>query len=303
MLADWLPGRTLDPSTRKKLLLADGIRSGSGAALRSFALLRGHLTRVAGYGPGDFGEASFRLSHHPDGPRPVPYEAEDTLQPLAASAAAFAATVEWYAARLPADTEFHLLGFSLGGVVWFEAARLLVARDRDRWRGRLASLTTLASPLNGVELDPVDAVAAALVGPAGPALAELAERAADPRTPLLLLAQRAELERWGLRIQTLAAADDVVVRPHEAIIGEGAEALLPSVGGGLGHGGVIDTYAFWQRVLALVGPQEPARLSPALLGGPPASGAGASERELIDRQLQALKERLARHQPHDPAET
>jgi pimeloyl-ACP methyl ester carboxylesterase len=182
--------------------------------------------------------------------------------------------LRWYDARLPVDIELHLVGYSLGGVVLFRAASALLAEDVARWRARLASLITVASPHFGTDLgDEGDLLGLfgldTLLLPGGAVAKELRALGRDPAHRARVEQQAAHLRRAGLRLLTLADEFDTVVTPEDAVIApsdERSRYVLASaraeLGGAyadavLGHGPLLDNPRAWRLMAEVIGPQEP----------------------------------------------
>src|SRR5581483_1974931 len=152
VLADWQSGQLIDLRGRKKVLLAAGVMSRTGDALRQLAGFARYLQREHGFVQGDFLEMTYRGSVRGTEWTPQDYQAADCEVPLAESSARAVQLLEWYDRRLPLDLELHLVGYSLGGVVLFRAAAELMRTDGVRWSLRLRSVSTLASPHFGCDL-------------------------------------------------------------------------------------------------------------------------------------------------------
>jgi len=182
--------------------------------------------------------------------------------------------LRWYDARLPIDLELHLVGYSLGGVVLFRAACALLAEDLARWRVRLASLITIASPHFGTDLGEEGGLLGlfgldSLLLPSGAVARELCTLGRDPAHRATVERQALLLRRAGLRLLTLADEFDTVVTPDDAVIAPPAERaryVLSSsraqLGGAyadavLGHGPLLDNPKAWQLMVEVIGPQEP----------------------------------------------
>ena len=236
-----------------------GAGSRSGRAFALFDGLMRYLTVAGGYDWSDFVEASYRTA--PDG-RPLPYTEDDSTRPLAAATAAVARGLEWL--RRESGRPLHLVGWSLGGVVFFDAAAALVAADPS-WARDLGALVTLASPLLGVDLDGLTLIGELAAGPVG---ADLTRRAADAAAQERVRRDAARLRAAGVRLVTIAAADDAVVSPADALLpAPGPEPsafiLSPRRRPGafdpasvLGHWDLPRDPVCWQRVLAALGPAE-----------------------------------------------
>jgi hypothetical protein len=274
LLADWQAGRLIDPRGRKKVLLAAGVQSQTGDALRQLANFARYLQREYGFVEGDFLEVTYRGTVGGAEWMPGRYQATDCEVPLDASSEQVTQLLRWYDRRLPIDVELHLVGYSLGGVVLFRAAAELLREDHSRWSLRLRSLSTLASPHFGCDLG-LEGELLGLFGfhdvfvPGGAVGRELCALGGDP-------AHRARVEREadllrgsGLRLVTLADEFDTVVTPGDAVIAPTAEreryilASSRARQGGtyadalLGHGPLLDNPKAWRLVAEQIGPQEP----------------------------------------------
>src|SRR5581483_8587163 len=105
-------------SSRKLIVLAAGVGSQSGDTRRLFAGLRGFLEGDAGFAPEDFVEATYAGRY--EGGRwvsPADYDVSAFDAPLATSIANFAEALLHEARRRPPEVEWHLVGFSFGGLV------------------------------------------------------------------------------------------------------------------------------------------------------------------------------------------
>lgn len=243
---------------RQRLVYLAGASSSSGDGRRQLAGLLHYLAAQAGLS--DQVEASYRATA--DGIA-LPYERADTSQPLAESRRAVAAILGRERRDLGVGGRLHLLGWSLGGAVLFEAAAELAQRDAS-WHDAFASIVTLASPLNGCDVDGLTALGGAAAGDAG---RELCARGGDPVHRRRVAEQAARLRALGVRVLTLGSADDVVVTAEDAVvppIGEPIDRYVlrtrPAPGvdwraRNFGHGALRDDPAAWQLVLdAIRGP-------------------------------------------------
>ncbi len=309
---------------RKVIVLAAGVGTRSGDTHRVFSGFRGFMEGDAGFAPQDFLEATFAGVY--DGGRwvrPAHYDLSAFEAPLAASIANCAEALRHEAERRPSDTEWHLVGFSFGGLVLLEAAIALWRREPAAWARRLRTITTLSSPLNGISLGELRWLGE-LFGP-GAVSAELSALAEDPGHRRRLAGEVAALRAAGVTVTTLAEADDAVVQPEDAIVGPVAPALVVEcasspaasvVARHLGHGRIVNDPFVWERLLALIGPQPSAvrdapRLLPrpappppdtVLITPPPMAGAergaiplpapASRDQSLLDRQLAELKARM-----------
>ena len=273
-IPDWIPGQTIDLRGRKKMLRAAGILSKTGDAARQLGNFTRYLQREHGYRPGDFLEASYHGRGSGAEWAPAAYQAAHAEVPLDESTAQVTRQLRWYDARLPIDVELHLVGYSLGGVVLFRAACGLLAEDVARWRVRLASLITVASPHFGTDLGEEGGLLGlfgldALLMPGGAVAKELCVLGRDPLHRARVERQAALLRRAGLRLLTLADEYDTVVTPDDAVIAppeERARYVLTSsraeLGGAyadavLGHGPLLDNPRAWRLMAEVIGPQEP----------------------------------------------
>lgn len=236
-------------------LAGAGSRSG-----RAWDIMDGvarYLATAGGYVPADFVEASYRVG---PGGEPLPYDEEDSIVPLANATAAVARSLEWL--RRAHGARLHLVGWSLGGVVLFDAAAALIQADPS-WARDLGAIVTLSSPLLGSDVDGIDLFGAMAAGPVG---ADLARRAADEQARASVRRNAARLREAGIRLVTLAEEDDAIVTPEDALLpSEGPEASAfvlrprrrpgaPYVESVLGHGALPHDPLCWQRVLAALGP-------------------------------------------------
>ena len=273
-IADWFSGQRIDLRGRKKVLRAAGILSRTGDAARQLGGFSRYLQREYGYVAGDFLEVSYRGRLSGSEWTPVPYEQVDCDVPLAQSTAEVIRQLRWYDARLPLDLELHLIGYSLGGVVLFGAAVGLLREEPARWRDRLRSLITLASPHFGSDLG-IEGELLGMLGlgaiflPDGPVARELCALGGSAEHRARIEREADFLRRSGLRLLTLADEFDTVVTPEDAVIASPEERqryVLASsrarIGGAyegavLGHGPLLDNPKAWRMMAEVIGPQEP----------------------------------------------
>lgn len=271
---DWQAGRRLSTRGRNKIVLAAGMLSRSGEALDRFGGFLRYLTTSQGYEPGDFLELSYNSMLDAAGWRPIPYDSVHCEAGLADVTAHIGRGLRWYRSVLPDDTRYHLIGYSLGGVSLFEAAGALLFGEPDRWQGRIGSVITLAAPLFGTDLglegDLLGALGFGSLLPNGVGVQELVTRGSDPLHRAKVERLAARLRSQGVNLLTLAAQDDVVVTPADAVIAPLHERdwfVLSnknvvafggsSIGVPLGHGPLLDNTLAWIRMAKLIGPQEP----------------------------------------------
>jgi pimeloyl-ACP methyl ester carboxylesterase len=240
---------------RQRLVYLAGASSSSGDGRRQLAGLLHYLAAQAGVD--EQVEASYRATA--DGVA-LPYERVDTSRPLAESRRAVAALLGRQRRELGVGGRLHLLGWSLGGVVLFEAAADLFERDAS-WRDAFASIVTLASPLNGCDVVGLTDLGSAAAGEAG---RELCARGGDPGHRRRVAEQAARLRDFGVRVLTLGSADDAVVTAEDAVvppIGEPIDRYVlrtrPPPGAdwrarNLGHGALRDDPTAWRLILDAV---------------------------------------------------
>lgn len=202
-------------------------------------------------------EGSYRA--HSDGAQ-LPYDREDTSQSLASTVHIVAANLGWHRRAVAPFGKLHLVGWSLGGAVLFEAAAQLVGSDPS-WRGAFGAIVTFSSPLNGCDLDGYEELGAIAAGEAG---RELCRRAADPAFRDHVQSSAALLRNSGVRLVTLGSSDDVIVTAADSIvapIGESPERYTlrprPRLGADVaertfGHGAILDDPIAWRMALAAV---------------------------------------------------
>lgn len=272
-VADWPEGQRIDLRGRKKVIRAAGVLSQTGDAARHLGGFSRYLQRTRGFAPGDFLELTFRGTGTDADWTPTAYQKGDSEAPLAESTALVIRHLRWYDARLPADQELHLSGYSLGGVLLFRAAAALLEEDALKWSQRLRSLITLASPHFGCDLG-LEGDLLGLFGldallPGGAVARELCALGSDSRHRAQAERQAALLRRVGLRVVTLADENDVVVTPADAIIAEPSEMARytfsspSSQPGGayrdavFGHGPLLDNPKAWALMAETIGHQEP----------------------------------------------
>lgn len=235
----------------ERLVYLAGAASISGDGRRLLAGLLHYLAAQAGLD--DQVEASYRADR--DG-RAQPYDRTDTAAPLAQTVAAVQAILGRQRRELGLGGRLHLLGWSLGGAVLFEAAADLVERDPD-WRDAFASIVTLSSPLNGCDVEGWSALGEVAAGVAG---RELCERAADPGHRRRTLARADRLRGLGVRLLTLGSREDAVVTPEDSVVPFDRRYVLaprPRLGADfgerhLGHGAILNDPTAWQLILAAV---------------------------------------------------
>jgi pimeloyl-ACP methyl ester carboxylesterase len=243
----------------ERLIYLAGAMSRTGDAERQLAGLVRYLGSQAGVE--DAAEASYRSGA--DGRR-EPYDRSDTSQPLADSVEAVARTLGRHRRELGLGGRLHLLGWSLGGAVLFEAAVRLVDAD-PAWRDGFASVTTLSSPLYGCDVDGIEELGVLAAGQAG---RELIRRGGDPGHRQWAFDGARRLRAAGIRLLTLGSANDVVVTANDSVVPEPGRSVdeyvvrpRPRLGADfgekhLGHGAILHDPAGWRRVLATVTGQE-----------------------------------------------
>ena len=254
------------PGGRTRVLGLGGIGSRSGDATVRFAPLLRYMARRGGYDPRrDLLELSYAGEEVDGHWQPRPYTASDTKRSLLECAEAVAGCLEWYRNRLPEETRFCLVGYSLGGVATLDGVTMVLARDRVGWQGRLA-VVTIAAPVRGCNLGPL-LKWAWLVTPdmdhLGAAGDDLERRWNDPQEQERVLRRAQFMRAAGASLLTLTDPDDAVVRPDEALLpapDEDPQKLLVRTvrvsAGTHGHGGILESEGVWWRVLGLTGPQE-----------------------------------------------
>jgi hypothetical protein len=237
-----------------------GAGSQSGRALDILVDIERYLTAAGGYVPDDFVEASYRVA--PDG-APLPYDATHSTMSLVTATQNVAQYLRWLRRRH--STRLHLLGWSLGGVVLFEAAVSLLDASAA-WAEWLGSIVTLSSPLLGSDLDGIDLIGAVAAGQVG---ADLTRRAADEVEKRRVRQDAGRLRAAGVRLVTIAAEEDAVVTPEDSLLpslGPPAAAFVlrprrrlngSYVENILGHGALPHDPTCWQHVLAALGPADP----------------------------------------------
>lgn len=279
MIDDWMPGRRVSTRGRKKLVFATGVMSRSGEALRQFGGFARYLENNFGYsgdGSGALGTDFLEVGYHSRAVagawQPAPYEAHHSQVGLNQATVQVVRGLDWYRARLPDDTRYHLVGYSLGGVTLFEAAARLLETEPARWQGRLGSLITLSAPLFGADLgvegDLLGMLGFGVLMPQGEAVRELIARGRSPAHRSDVERRATRLRAAGVQLLTLADADDVVVTPEDAIIAPPSERDWHVLAGPrvplgdpgnnpFGHGPLLRNTLAWVRMARLIGPQEP----------------------------------------------
>ncbi|MCC6175842.1 MAG: hypothetical protein IT305_11105 [Chloroflexi bacterium] len=275
LVEDWNGGRQIDTRGRNKIAVATGMMSRTGEALDRFGGFLRYLTSTLGYASGDFLEISYNSVAEGDGWRPAPYESAHCDLSLADVTSQVGRSLRWYRDRLPDDTRYHTVGYSLGGVALFDATSALLFGEPERWQGRLASLVTLSAPLYGTDLGPegdlLDSLGFGALLPQGEGIRELLERGRSREHRARIDRQATRLRSLGVQLLTLADAEDVVVTPEDAIVAPPGERnrfvlsgpRVPAWAGGggagvpLGHGPLLWNTLAWVRMGKLIGPQEP----------------------------------------------
>ncbi|HEX5418167.1 MAG TPA: hypothetical protein VFZ25_21130 [Chloroflexota bacterium] len=236
-----------------------GAGSASGRAKEVFRPALTYLQVAGGYTPEDFAEASYRIEG--DG-APLTFSASDSTLPLTELVNRVAQNLHWF--RLHTNRPIDLLGWSLGGVVFFDALLQLVEEDPS-WEQSISSLVAVSSPLLGSDLDGIHLLGQAAAGPVG---ADLARRAADALQKRAVRDGAARLREAGIRVVTIAAQEDAIVTPEDALLpaaGSEPSAIIlnpprrpgaPYAESILGHGALLNDPVFWRRVLAALGPAE-----------------------------------------------
>lgn len=240
---------------RQRLVYLAGAMSRTGDAERQLAGLVRYIGVQARLE--DAVEASYRSTA--DG-RPKPYDRSDTSQPLLDSVDAVARTLGRHRRELGLGGRLHLLGWSLGGAVLFEAAVKLVDAD-PAWRDGFGSIVTLSSPLYGCDVDGIEALGELAAGQAG---RELIQRGGNATHRAWVFDGARRLRAAGVRVLTLGSAADVVVTANDSIVPEPGRSpdeyvIRPRARMGadfgerhLGHGAILHDTAVWRRVLETV---------------------------------------------------
>jgi len=236
-----------------------GAGSRSGRPLDVFRTVLTYLKVAGAYSADDFVEGSYRIA---DTGEPLHYDAIDSTASLADVTSNVARCLQWF--RRTSGRRLYLLGWSLGGVALFDALAGLSDFD-STWAQAAPALVTLASPLLGSDLDGIDALGAVAAGHVG---ADLTRRAADATEKRRVRQDAARLRGAGVRLVTLAAEDDAVVTPEDALLpasgpDPAAFILRPKRQVGatylenvLGHGALPHDPACWRHVLTALGPAE-----------------------------------------------
>lgn len=235
----------------ERLVYLAGAASRSGDGRRLLAGLLSYLAAQAGLQ--DQVEASYRAG--PDGTI-LPYDQSDTSAPLAQSIAAVQAVLGRQRRDLGFGGRLHLLGWSLGGAMLFEAAADLIERD-DAWRDAFGSIVTISSPLNGCDVDGFATIGEVAAGVAG---RELCLRGSDPTHRDLVAGRVRRMRSLGIRVLTLGAAEDAVVTPADSVVPLDDRYVLrpkPRLGADfgerrLGHGAILHDPVAWRLILESV---------------------------------------------------
>jgi hypothetical protein len=203
-------------------------------------------------------EISYRADR--DG-RAIDYTRDDTAGALEISTRAVQSILAWHRQDLGPTGSLALLGWSLGGAVLFEALARLIETDRA-WHGQVDALVTVSSPLNGCAVDGLVIFGEIAAGAAGRVLCE---RGSDPGHRAWVRSAADRLHDTGTRVLTVAAENDVVVTPTDAVVartGVPAESLIyrppPRLGADyferqLGHGAILQDIAVWRDIATHLG--------------------------------------------------
>lgn len=236
-----------------------GAGSKTGRAIEVLDDIWRYLRIAGGYVPDDFVETSYRTTTEGI---PLPYDETHSTDTLDSAVIAVARHLRWL--RRHAGRRVHLLGWSLGGVILFEAAVTLVDADA-MWADTFGSIVTLASPLLGSDLDGIDLIGSAAAGTVG---AELTLRAADDVEKRRIRQDGQRLRAAGIRLVTIAAEDDAIVTPEDALlpaVGPDSGAYIlhplrrpnaPYLENVLGHAALPRDPTCWKHVLTALGPAE-----------------------------------------------
>ncbi len=236
-----------------------GAGSKTGRAIEVLDDVWRYLRIAGGYAPDDFVETSYRTTSEGV---PLPYDETHSTDTLDGAVIAVARHLRWLRRR--SQRRLHLLGWSLGGVVLFEAAVALVDAD-PTWDATLGTIVTLSSPLLGSDLDGIDLIGSAAAGTVG---AELTLRAADDVEKRRIRQDAERLRAAGIRLVTIAAEEDAVVTPEDALLpAVGPEPCAyilrphrrpnaPYLENVLGHSALPHDPICWKHVLTALGPAE-----------------------------------------------
>jgi hypothetical protein len=248
---------------RKLVVLAAGISSRSGDTRRLFSGLRQYFSREGGFAADDFLEATYAGSYT-EGRwvGPATYDITAFDEPLASAVTHCAQALLWAARQHPEPRAWHLVGYSLGGLILLEAAIVLHRRAWETWGRDLRTVTTLSAPLNGCALGELRFLGD-LFGPGaiGPEVVHLGD---DPAHRARIAAEVARLSAAGVTVTTLVEADDAIIQPEDGIVGPHDLDLVvhatarsddSAVARHLGHGRILNETRVWRRLLEIVGPQ------------------------------------------------
>jgi hypothetical protein len=239
----------------ERLVFLAGASSRRGDGRRHFAGLLHYLGSAGGVQ--DAVEGSYRAGL--DG-APVEYDRDDTAAPLAESVRSIQAILGRQRRDLGVGGRLHLLGWSLGGALLFEAAARLLESD-PAWRGAFGAIVTYSSPILGSDVDGVLELGEVAAGLAG---RELCSRAADPAHRVWVALSAERLRAAGTRLLTLGSADDAVVTPTDSIVAAPGEPLdryimrpRPRLGADfgerhLGHGAILNDPTAWRLTLEAI---------------------------------------------------
>lgn len=252
---------------RKALLLGAGYCSQTGDAPRQFRSFLAYCRRDLGYASTDFFEVSYNGAGDGTDWKPSAYLALHTERPLQASAQVFMRHLQWLDRLLPQEIEIHLIGYSLAGSLFLSAACNLLRVDSAHWSQRVTSVTTLASPLFGTNLDPgagpieslLSIFGELMVFPTTEAVMDLRKQARD-RTHRITVERQADLlKRAGIRLLTLASETDAIVTPEESVIAPD-HARSQYIVNTSGHGPILESQRAWGMIGEVIGRQNSSTL-------------------------------------------
>lgn len=266
--------RNFESGGKKKLVLAGGLGSKSGDVKINLRGFLNYCQRELGFDRQDFLELSYNGRFSGESWEPASYNPDHTKASLLVSTNIFIRNIAYYNRQLPREIQMHFIGESLGGYLMFQALSAVSVQSAYLFGERYATLSTLASPHFGSDLgafdNPLELGLYFLIGseiPQGTAVDELRNLGGNPLHRLTVVSQADLLREYGLGLLTLVGRDDVVVTPDESIIAPDhardryildtspSRLMGTRERGFLRHGDLSDTYAAWQMLGGLIGPQ------------------------------------------------
>jgi pimeloyl-ACP methyl ester carboxylesterase len=210
-----------DNRARKTLIIVGGLNSDTAGTQSGFASIRSTVALLF--------DDVIQFSYNPDSDS---YAAKDTYKSIWSSRDVLAARISRHLMQYP-DTRFSLIGYSLGGVISLNYVAQYVFPKTQPHHGRLNTVITLDSPVNGSTYLSIrmknDAVIVAtgamgdnpkLFGMGSQATLDLAAMGTSQANWTLLNRNAARLikEQQGTTIMTLTNSQDRFVPMQDALI-------------------------------------------------------------------------------------